>query len=361
MGGIVFVLLIAVFNISNLLLVRAVEREQEVAIQRALGASRSRIVVSLLVEGTLLALAGGAAGFLATLWGVDLLLRLVPDRLPRVADIHVDTRVFFFAMLTSVAAGLLVSLGPALQSVRTDTIEHLKAAGRSLHGGERSRLRNALVIAQVAIALVLLAGAALLVRSLWNLQVVDTGIDANRLATARLWLPQPNDPPTGPYFEHPRRVALMRRIVAHLHESADVAHAGLTTALPTMADSGTASFAAEGWTMEQRELASATAIAVTPGYFQALGIPLVSGRLLAESDDERSPRAVVVNQTLARTYFPNEDPVGRRYQFVSRRGRIAPDAPWITPSSASLATSERTDSMRRFVRRSISRSGRARR
>jgi predicted permease len=329
MGGIVFVMLIAISNISNLMLVRAVEREREVAIQRALGASRVRIVVSLLVEGTLLAVAGGAVGFLATLWGVDLLLRLVPDRLPRVSDIRVDTRVFFFAMLTSVVAGLLVSLGPALQSVRSDTIEQLKAAGRSSYGGVRVRLRNALVIAQVAIALVLLAGAALLVRSLWNLRVVDTGMDAARLTTARLWLPQPNDPPSGPYFDHLKRVALMRGIVQRLSESADVAVAGMATALPTVQDSGTTSFAAEGWTMEQRELGSATPIAVTPGYFPALGMTLVSGRLLADSDDERAPRAVVVNETLARTYFPNEDPVGRRFQFVGRRGRVAPDAPWI--------------------------------
>ena len=170
MGGVALVLLIAISNISNLLLVRAVEREREVAIQRALGATRRRIISSLLIEGIALASVGGALGFLISLWGVDLLLRFVPDRLPRAAEITADRRVFLFAVLTSVVAGLLVGLAPALQSARADVIERLKAAGRTLQGSARARVRNALVIAQIAIALVLLANAALMVRSLWNLQ-----------------------------------------------------------------------------------------------------------------------------------------------------------------------------------------------
>ncbi len=131
MGGIVFVMLIAISNISNLLLIRAMAREREIAVQRALGASRWRIVSGVLVEGGVLALAGGAVGFLASLWGVDLLLRLVPDRLPRVSDIAVDARVFLFALLTAVVAGLLVGLGPALQSARTDVGDHLKSSARA--------------------------------------------------------------------------------------------------------------------------------------------------------------------------------------------------------------------------------------
>jgi len=330
MGGIVFVLLIAISNISNLLLVRAVEREREVAIQRALGASRARVVASLLVEGTVLAVIGGAFGFLASLWGVDLLLRLVPDRLPRVTDIRVDQRVFLFAAGTSVLAGLLVSLGPALQSSRSDVIERMKAAGRGLHAGTRARVRNALVIAQIAIALVLLAGAALLVRSLWNLQLVDTGVITDRLVTGRLWLPQPNEPSTGPYFEHAKRVVLMRSVIDRLTSSPEVAHAGMTTSLPATQDSVTFSFAAEGWTPDRKDLATATPVSVTPGYFPAVGARLVTGRLLTDSDDERQPRVVVINETLARAYFAGEDPIGRRFRFVGRGGQVSADAPWIT-------------------------------
>jgi putative ABC transport system permease protein len=167
MCGIALVMLIAISNISNLLLIRAVGREREVAVQRALGASRWRVVSSVLVEAGTLALVGGALGFLASVWGIDLLLRLMPDRLPRVDDVTVNGRVFFFAMLTASIAGLLVGLGPALQSSRADVIERLKTSGKGVHSGMRARVRSTLVVVQVAVALVLLAGAGLLVRSRW--------------------------------------------------------------------------------------------------------------------------------------------------------------------------------------------------
>jgi predicted permease len=330
MGAIVFVLLIAVSNISNLLLIRAVAREREVAVQRALGATRWRIMSSVLAEAALLALAGGAFGFLASLWGVDLLLQLVPDRLPRVADIGVDRRVFLFATMTAAIAAICVGLGPALQLARTDVIDQLKSGTKGLYGGIRARVRNGLVVGQVAIAVVLLAGAALLVRSLWNLQTVKTGMTTSRLLTARLWLPQPNDPSTGPYFDHAKRVVLIRGVLDRLNAAGTISDAGMTTALPAMQDSGSAAFAAEGWTLDQRNLATATMVSVTPRYFPALGMRLVKGRLLADADDHRVPRVVVINETLARTYFPNEDPVGRRFRFAGRSGQIADTAPWLT-------------------------------
>ena len=330
MGGVVLVLLIAISNISNLMLVRAVEREREVAIQRALGAGRVRIIAGLLVEGLVLAAIGGALGLLISVWGVDLLLTLVPERLPRATEIGIDRRVFLFTALTSMAAGLLVALAPAVQSARANVVEGLKAAGRALQGGPRARVRNALVIAQIAIAIVLLANAALLVRSLWNLQDVDTGISTDRLSTARVWLPQPNEPSAGPYFTHQKRVVVIRSLIDRLRTMPEIAYAAVTTALPALNDSGTASFLVEGWTPDQRDLASATPVSVTPDYFRALGINLISGRLLNDSDDEHAPRNVVVNETFARTYFAADDPVGRRFRFAGRRGQIAQSAPWIT-------------------------------
>jgi predicted permease len=330
MGAIVFVLVISISNISNLLLVRAVERERELAIQRALGASRLRILCSLLVEGAVLAAIGGALGFIGSLWGVDLLLAMVPDRLPRAADIRVDSRVLLFAISTSAVTGLLVGLGPALQSARGGLVERLKATARGLQSGGRARLRSALVVAQVAIALIVLAGAALLVRSLWALERVDTGITTDRLLTARLWLPQPNDPQSGPYFTHASRVVLLRGVLDRLRASPGLAHAAFATALPATRDSGSASIAAEGWPPDRQDLVTATPVAVTPGYFDALGIRLLRGRLLEDKDDERAPRAVVVNETFARTYFADGEPVGRRFRFAGRRGQVAPDAPWIS-------------------------------
>ena len=330
MFGIAFVMLIAISNISNLLLIRAVAREREVAVQRALGASRWRIISSVLMEGGVLALAGGAMGFLASLWGVDLLLRLVPDRLPRVAEIGVDHRVFLFAVLTATVAGLLVGIGPALQSVRSDVSEHLKSSGKGVHSGARARLRNALVVAQVAIAMVLLTGAGLLVRSLWNLQSVQTGVMLDEVLTLRVWLPQPNEPSSGPYFAHPRRLALIRGILERLGESRDVRAAGIATALPATRDTGTTAFAVEGSTPDPANLSIASPMAVTAGYFPAFGIRLVQGRLLEDRDDERAPRAAVVNETFMRTYLKGEPTVGRRFRFVNGRGQAPPTAPWIT-------------------------------
>jgi putative ABC transport system permease protein len=330
MGGIAFVLLIAISNVSNLLLVRAVEREREVAIQRALGAPRSRMLVSFAIEGLVLAVIAGGAGFLASLWGVDLLLRLVPDRLPRVDEIVVDARVFLFAMTTSIVAGLLVSVGPSLQSARADVVERLKASGWGLRGGVRARVRNALVVAQVAIAMVLLAGAALLVRSLSNLQHIETGMRAERVTTARLWLPQPNEPSTGPYFDPARRRALIRGVLDRLQWSADLAEAGIATSLPTADDSGTTAFAVEGWQPERRDIATATVVSATPGYFRALGIGLSAGRFPTDADNEQTDRVAVVNETLARTYFAGADPVGRRICFIGRRGQLPAQPTWMT-------------------------------
>ena len=331
MGAIVFVLIIAITNISNLLLVRAAAREREIAVQRALGAGRVRILTSLLVEGLVLAALGGVTGLLLSVWGVDLLLRLVPDRLPRAHDVHVDVRVLLFAAAVSTAAGLLAGLAPALQAARADLLERLKESGRGQQGGPRARaLRNALVVAQVAIAIVLLAGAGLLARSLFNLQRLDTGITTDRLLTMRVWLPQPNTPSSGPYFEHARRVVLIRSIVEQLQRTPGIAHAGMSTTLPLTRDSGTAAFAAEGWPADRRDLATATTVSVTPGYFSALGIRLIAGRLLEDSDDGRARRAVAVNESFARVYFGGEDPVGRRIHFVGRSGQVSPNAPWLT-------------------------------
>ena len=261
---------------------------------------------------------------------MDLLLRLVPERLPRATDIGIDRRVFLFALVTSLVAGLLVGLAPALQSARADVIERLKAAGRSGEGSVRARVRNALVVLQVAVAFILLSAAALLVRSLWNVESVDTGMRIDRLLTTRLWLPQPNDPASGPYADHGKRVVLMRAILERLTRSGDIDSAGVTTALPATNDSGTASVALEGWTTDRRDLAAATPVSVTPGYFRALGIQLISGRLLQDSDDTHADRAVVVNETFVRTYLDGGTPVGRRFHFVGRRGQVPAQAPWIT-------------------------------
>lgn len=331
MGAIAFVLIIAITSISNLLLARAAAREREIAVQRALGADRRRVLTALMVEGLVLAAVGGTAGLLISLWGVDALLRLVPDRLPRVAEIGVDQRVFLFTVVISLVAGVLMSAAPALQSMRTDVIGNLKEGGRSVQGGRRARtVRSALVIAQIAIAIVLLTGAGLFVRSLRNAQRVETGVELSNVLTARTWLPQPNDPKSGPYFEHSARVALIRRVIDSVKSSPGIEAVGLGMSMPLVSDSNTTAFAAEGWTPDRRELATTTLTSVTPGYFRALRVQLARGRLLADSDDDRAPRAIVVNEQFAKTYFPGENVIDKRVRFVSGRGQPPPNAPWLT-------------------------------
>jgi predicted permease len=329
MGAIAFLLVIAVTNISNLLLARAVAREREVAVQRALGADGWRIARTLLVEGAVLTGIGAAAGFFVCPWLVELLLRVAPDRLPRTADVQVDYRTLLFAAGLAAATALLVALAPALQAAHGEVAGRLQEMGRGTAGGRRSRaIRGALVIAQVATAIVLMAGAGLLVRSLRNLQQIDTGVSTERVTTARVWLPQPNDPPSGPYFTQAARAVLIRKIVDRLEASPGVAHAGMSTSLPLTDDRlRPAVFAADGWPPDRSDSARAVFVPVTPGFFRALDVTLMRGRLIEDADDERTERVGVINETLAKTFFAGEDPVGRQIRLVGRRGQVAAGPP----------------------------------
>jgi predicted permease len=344
MGGITFLLVIAITNISNLLLTRATAREREVAVQRALGASSWRVARSLMVEGAVLTALGAGAALVLSPWIVALLLRAAPDRLPRVTDVGVDMRALLFAVGLTAVTAIFVSLAPALHSIRAGIVDKLKESGRGVPGSRRSRtLRRGFVVAQVAVAILLLAGAGLLVRSLHNLTRVRTGIDSQWVMTARTWLPQPNDPSTGPYFKHEARTALIRRILDRLQASPGIAHAGFSTTLPLVEDGNRpAAFAAEGWTPDKSDSARASLQPVTPGYFAVLGIKPLNGRLITDQDDERAPRVAVINETAARAYFSpdlrtqgstdpaTQGPIGHRFRFVGRRGQIAAEAPWVT-------------------------------
>ena len=332
MGGITFVMLIAISNISNLLLIRAVAREREIAVQRALGASRWRIVSGVLAEGAVLALAGGAVGFLASLWGVDLLLRLVPDRLPRVSDIAVDARVFLFALLTAVVAGLLVGLGPALQSARTDVGDHLKSSGKGVPGGMRARAAQHAGRSRRSRRRSCCSWApACWCAASGTCRPSRPACRRRQLLTLRVWLPQPNDPTSGPYFDHPQRVALdprrhrspcrvgrdpSRRID---DRAAGDARQRLSGICRRRVDAGS-----------QRpgdgDVRSPSRRAIS----RRLAFAWCRGRLLHEQDDERAPRAAVINETLAKTYFRGEDPVGRRFHFVNGRGQVPPNSQPIT-------------------------------
>lgn len=313
MGAVLCVLLVACANVANLLLARATEREREVSIRGALGAGRGRLVAQLLTEGIVLAVAGGAVGLALAAAGVRALVALAPPDLPRVDEIGLDWRVVLFTFLASVATGLLFACAPALRGSRVDLARGLSESSRGAgaSGGRgRQRLRNALIVAEVALSLVLLTGAGLLLRSLTEARRVDPGFSRDRLLTARvsLWTKR---------YDKPDQIAVFYRdLLARVRALPGAELVGAVTPLP---------FGNEAWVTHIRDAAlpepppserwTAHYASAEPGYFAAMGIPLRKGRLFTDADVRGGLGAVLVNETLARKYFPGEDPVGKRVKF----------------------------------------------
>ncbi len=306
-GAVCFVLLIACANVANLSLVRAAARQKEMAIRAALGASRGRVIGQLLTESTLLALGGGALGWMLAVWGVELITRLLPRGFPRLREISLDWRVLLFTLLASVSTGILFGLAPAWQSAKTDVHETLKESARGATGGWRQRrLRHLLIVAEIALSLVLLAGAGLLLRSFTHLQSVSAGFTPQQVLTARL------SPAGAAYRADPAYISYFRRVIERVRIIPGVEAVGAINKLPlTWGDTA-------GYRIEGRPLLTpdkwpeAEYRAVSSDYFRALSIPIVQGRAFNERDNEAAPQVMIVNQALARRDFPGENPVGKR-------------------------------------------------
>ncbi|HKC24291.1 MAG TPA: ABC transporter permease, partial [Thermoanaerobaculia bacterium] len=321
LGAVGFVLLIACANVANLLLARSTSRQREIGVRRALGADRGRLVRQMLTESVFLSLIGGGLGLAIAVWGVDLLLRLAPASLPRAVEIHADLPVLGFALLLSVVTGVLFGVAPALHSSRSGLSQTLKEAARgSSVGRERNRLRGLLVVGEFALALVLLIGAGLLLRSFWRLQNVEPGFDSENVVTAAVWLPQPNLPETGPYFKHPPRALLYSKILAGLERIPGVTRAGGVSALPLSGQRPTNAFTVEGRAPEAGGTATAESFNASPGYFEAMRIALVRGRLFTDADNESAAPVALINEAFARRFFAGEDPIGRRLLPRAIRG-----------------------------------------
>jgi predicted permease len=319
-----FVLLIACANVANLLLARASARQREIAIRRALGAGRIRLIRQLITESVLLSLVGGALGLL-----IDLLVKFSPANISQLGQVSVNSSVLAFTLLMSLLTGVIFGLAPAIQASNPDLNETLKDAARSSTGGaHRNRMRGLLVISEFALALMLLISAALLIRSFWQLQTVDPGFNSENVLTARLWLPQPNLPETGPYFKHSRRAQLYQQVLQRVAALPGVQTVGGVSQLPLDGAQPTNGFNIEGRASDAAsgEVYAAQTMLASPGYFTALRIPLLRGRLFTEQDDANAQRVVVVNQTLAQRFFPGEDPLGKRIQMRITRA----EPPWLT-------------------------------
>ena len=305
--AVTLVLLIAAVNVANLTLVRAASRLREISIRTALGASRGRIIRRLLTESLLLAIVGGVFGTLCAFWGVSALVQFAPENLPRVDQIKIDGFVLLWTAVVSLLTGLAFGLVPAWQGSRLNLNQVLRDGSRgSTESAGRRRGRSVLVIAELALAVMLLTGAGLLVKSLWRLQRVALGINPERVLTMQMAL-------RGQQYEKPEQVReLNSRVVEQTRTLPGVRAAALTNSLPPDETEFSSNFTIEGKTPVKDVPQIAYFNLVSTEYFQALGIPLRAGRSFTSSDSSGAPRVVLINETLRRRFFPGEDPVGKR-------------------------------------------------
>ncbi len=320
------VLLIACANVANLLLVRASARQKEIAIRKALGASRARLIRQMMTESALLFLVGGGLGLTVAVWGVGAFVKLSPANLARLGDIGIDARVLIFTLAVSLATGLVFGLVPALQASNPNLQETLKDAGRGLAGSaRRNRVRNLLVVSEFALAMMLLISAALLIRSFRELNNVDPGFDARNVVTARVWLPQPNNREAGPYFRPAARFALYRQSLERIKALPGVESVGIVNALPMGGGRPNTTFTVEGRPLSD-SINTAQSFVASTDYFKTMGIQLLNGRVFAEQDDDKAPNVAVVSKTFAEKFFHGEDPLGKRI----RLGGAQSTAPWLS-------------------------------
>src|SRR5262245_24539455 len=315
MGAVGFVLLIACANVANLLLTRAAARQKEIAVRAAMGASRGRIVRQLLTEGLLLTGLGGAVGLLLARWGATALVNLSPPELGDFQQVEISASVLGFTFVVALLTGIVFSLAPAFEASKVKLGETLKETGRNLAGNPRSqRLRSVLVVAEIALALVLLIGAGLLIRSFLRLQNVDTGFDARNVLTMRVALP------LGRYDQDEKRLNFFTQALERMQSLPGVEAAGAINFTPFLGLGSETGFDIDGRAKPSPDQAAGgTSVCITDqNFFRALQIPLKRGRLFTEQEARERRNVVVINEALARKYFPNENPLGKRIKIMMR-------------------------------------------
>jgi putative ABC transport system permease protein len=318
------VLLIACANVANLLLAQAEKRQREVAIRLALGASKSRLIRQLITEGMLLSIAGAALGVVLSRWGVDALLAASPVTFPTFATVKLDATVVLFTLGVSIVTGVLLGLAPAFHSTMSRLHDTLKeASGRSSGGSARQRFRNGLVVAEVALAVVLLIGAGLLIRSFRHLAALDPGFNPENLLTLRIGLPRLPAPAPGETQPPSQQAATTARLVLEkLQALPSVKSASLGSDLPLSNEGGAMFYAAEGQPpVDAQNRPRAYVHRVTPGFFATMGIPMRAGRDFSVSDADG---VVIVSENVVKRFWPGQDPIGKRIKPGSLESR----GPW---------------------------------
>jgi len=320
LGAVGFVLLIACANVANLLLARGAARQREVAVRLALGASRRRIVRQLLTESLLLAALGGALGTLLGMWGLDGIVSMLPAELPFWMEFDVDRTVLLLTVGVTMATGIVFGLVPALQASSPTLLETLKDGGRGSTAGSRaSRLRGTLVVSEIALSLVLLAGATLMIQSFLRTQAANLGFDPRGVLSLETSL-------QGPRYEGDTApAAAFRELLSRVAAAPGVERVGAVGSLPVRSCCNYASYFPEGKHYPRAEGPTSLYNVATPGFFGALGIRLLAGRTFDDRDGMGAPRAAVINRTFAEREWPGEGPIGKRLKIDN-----PDDSVWVT-------------------------------
>ena len=315
-GAVVLIVFIVSLNIANLLLARASGRQQEMAIRSALGAGRERIVSQMLTESVLLSLLGGVAGIGAAFATLQFILRWVPANIPRMSEVSIDWSVLVFALSISLFTGLLFGLAPALHSIRPAFSPALREAGRSLgYGVSTGRLRDVLIVSELALAVVLMVGGGLLLRTLRGLLRENPGFNPTQIVAANVNLPYPNDPKLDPYRSIRQQSTFYRELDRRMHRIPGVALAGFVSDLPASGLGFTFALGIEDRPANGAGDLHAKDILVSPDYFKVMQAPLIRGRFFDESDEDARPRVAIIDESTARRYWPDRDPLGRRVRM----------------------------------------------
>lgn len=338
LGAVILIVFVVALNIANLLLARASGRQQEMAVRLALGASRGRMVRQMLTESVLLSLIGGVAGIATAVGTLGFILRLVPSSVPRLDEVGIDWVVLTFALLISILTGLVFGLAPALHSTKAALTSALREGARGSGYSTKSvRLRDALIVAQVTFAVILMVGAGLLLRTLRDLLHENPGFNPTQVVTANISLPHPNDPKTDPYGDNSRRATFGRELLRRMKAVSGVELTAITSALPSTNTNPSAvgGLANESFAIEDRPVESsadlhAERIRISPDYFKVMQATLLHGRSFTESDDDGQPLVAIIDESTARKYWPGGDPLGRRVRFGKDPWGRGPAEPWTT-------------------------------
>ena len=326
MGAVILIVFIVSLNIANLLLARASGRQQEMAVRLALGASRGRMVRQMLTESMLLSIIGGFAGVATAVGALGFILRFVPSNIPRLSEVRIDWVVLGFALLIAILTGVVFGLAPAIHSARSALSSAIREGGRgSGYSTKTGRLRDVLIVSELAFAVVLMVGAGLLLRTLGGLLRENPGFNPTQVVAANIWLPVPNDPKVDPYLGFARQTPFKRELLRRMNAIPGVDLSAITSALPAATQTNSAALSIEDRPVESSQDLRAEMIRVSPDYFRVMQTPLVRGRFFIEGDEDGKQPVAIIDEATARRYWPDHDPLGRRLRFGQN-----PAQPWMT-------------------------------